>query len=305
LTPELQNEVLSGNAVGMPLRRLAQLSALEPTAQRAAFDALLADREAGRLRKLPRQSPPKPTTKPGAPPSLCLRGVAYFNPKMCDQQRSNAQKKLDKVSSFVRELNAKAVDSSLTEDDLLAKLDRKLRKYHLLKVYDVSTHTIRVDERRVPQLECHLRQNEWNHRRLLDGFSLLTMHTEVKLSPLELCNGFRAKDTVEKDFQVIKSVLKMLPVRHHTDPKVLAHVTICVLALLLERLLRDELKGSMSPELALELLAPCHLNRYGQSPESRAYLVTEPDEPQKKILRLLKLQHLVDDNRMIDEIHPK
>jgi len=47
----------------------------------------------------------------------------------------------------------------------------------------------------------------------------------------ELCRTYRAKDAVETDFQVIKSLIKLRPVRHRTDAKVRAHVTLCMLAL--------------------------------------------------------------------------
>lgn len=68
---------------------------------------------------------------------------------------------------------------------------------------------------------------------------------------------YREKDIVEKDFQVIKSVLEIRPIRHRSDEKVKAHVTICMLALLLERILRKNLKGEIysrrSPRVAAYL----------------------------------------------------
>jgi len=47
-----------------------------------------------------------------------------------------------------------------------------------------------------------------------------------------LVSVYRAKDAVEKDFQTIKTDIKLRPVFHHTDPKVRAHLSLCMLTVL-------------------------------------------------------------------------
>lgn len=59
-------------------------------------------------------------------------------------------------------------------------------------------------------------------------------HNIDKPAP-ELVQLYRSKDQVERDFKEIKSVLELRPVRHRTDAKVAAHVTLCVLALAVQR----------------------------------------------------------------------
>ena len=125
----------------------------------------------------------------------------------------------------------------------------------------------------------------------------------------QLYRLYRAKDAVEKDFQVIKSVLKVRPVRHRTDQKVKGHVTLCMLALLLERTLRQKLLALPSigsAQAALEILGTCHLNlcQHNGAPQPY-YTATKPNKDQKDILRTLKMEHLVEDHHLAQEITPR
>lgn len=108
---------------------------------------------------------------------------------------------------------------------------------------------------------------------------------------------------VEKDFQAIKSLLQLRPIRHRTDPKVSAHVTLCMLALLLERTLRDKLGAKYTVGQALEHLEPCRLNRYRAEDGVPVYTTTELDKDQRAVLTKLGLQHLADDAVLTDRIH--
>src|SRR5262249_30209662 len=139
------------------------------------------------------------------------------------------------------------------------------------------------------------------------GFTVLVAHNGLQHSAAELCRLYRAKDKVEKDFQTIKSVTKLRPIRHHTDAKVSAHVTLCMLALLLERRLEDKLDGLCSAPEALETLATCHLNAYrGASTDAvPLYALTEADSEQLALLRTLRMQLLADTGDLAARITPR
>ena len=71
---------------------------------------------------------------------------------------------------------------------------------------------------------------------------------------------YRAKDAVERDFQTIKSDIELRPVLHHTDPKVRSHLSLCMLALLLERTMERRLRSvglRMTAPAAIETSFPC------------------------------------------------
>ena len=148
----------------------------------------------------------------------------------------------------------------------------------------------------LPEL-LHVSAAAFNNSRL---HRVLDEHTAIELAQL-----YRAKDAVEKDFQTIKSFVELRPIRHQTDSKVRAHVTICMLALLLERTLHHRLKGQYTTGAALEELEGCRLNRLAARADgTAAYALTEKTPEQSAILRLLRLQELGDPDQVADRIMP-
>ena len=109
-----------------------------------------------------------------------------------------------------------------------------------------------------------------------------------------------AKDTVEKDFQSIKSVLKLRPIRHRTGHKLCAHVSICMLAVLLTRLAEAKLHAAGVEQTAPKLIEQTkfvHLNLV-ENAMARYYTITKQDQAVRELLKRLKLSELVDDNEV-------
>jgi len=181
-----------------------------------------------------------------------------------------------------------------------------LRRHELIDCFaiDVTHRQLPGRARPLYQVELRLDQHEWASRRRYDGFTVLVTHPELDRAAPDLCQLYRAKDTVEKDFQAIKGLIEIRPVRHRADSKVRAHVTICMLALLLERTLGQRLADHATAEAALEVLESCRLNRYATA-SAPTYGVTTPDPEQAAILRRLRLQPLVDDDEIADRITPR
>lgn len=88
-----------------------------------------------------------------------------------------------------------------------------------------------------------------------------------------------------------------------------AHVSLCMLALLLERTLERRLRKAgkaMTASAALEELAAGHLNMVATGPdEPPAYIATEPSIEHRELLARLRLEHLVDQNQMAARIEPR
>ena len=152
-------------------------------------------------------------------------------------------------------------------------------------------------------------ETAWNQRRSTDGFVLLVAHAELPQNATEMVALYRAKDAVEKDFQTIKSDLELRPVFHYTDPKVRAHVSLCMLALLLERTLERRLRKAgkaMTAAAVFEELSAGHLNMVATEPDkSVAYIATEPRIEHRELLARLRLEHLVDQDQMASRIEPR
>jgi hypothetical protein len=301
LPEAIQIEILEGRAPGLSIEQLRRLSRLtDPARQQAAFEEMVV--EVGRTG--PRCTPPTSDPTPDMPATpLRVRGVAYFNPRLFLDMRRHAQRRLADVEVFVRQLNTKlrSPRSKHTPSSIAAAVDRKLRSFDLVSAFD-----LRIDrEEGGYRVTLSVKPEEWNTRRRYDGFCLLVGHPELTQTAEELCRLYREKDTVEKDFQVIHSLIRMRPFWHATDPKVRAHVTLCMLALLLERSLKRQLGGAYTSTAALELLADCRLNRYQAPAGQGAYTVTSLDANQEAILRKLGLNYLGDDSDMLDRIAPR
>jgi hypothetical protein len=238
-----------------------------------------------------------------------VRVVAYFNPQIFARQRWQAQSGLLEVETVARNLNERLANarSHLKPKGALQALDDKLRRHDLLNVFDVQVQTVETESGLVPQLKVTRNAAQWARRRSFDGFSVLVAHPKIKRSAAELTRTYRAKNAVEADFHVIKSVVKLRPVRHRTDEKVRAHVALCMLALAVQRELTAKLKKEgISAEQALEQLEPCRLSLYpGKGHRGDAYVLPEVAREQLGILRRLGLTRLVEERELGAVLRPR
>lgn len=309
LPEDVERAVLAGRAAGLRVNDLLDVSELKRAdSQRRKFDRLVGEAV------LRGRAQPGATVRrdPAAdddarPPPVRVRAVAFFNPDMFVAKRARARDRLDDIEAFVEELNARLARpaSRRTPAQIAAVVDRKLRRHKLLDAFDVQVEDQQVSGRIRHRVRLTLNEADWARRRRYDGFCLLVGHPDLDQSGADLCRLYRAKDQVEKDFEVIKGVVRLRPVRHRTDAKVRAHVTLCMLALLLERTLRWELRDSHTSQAALEILADRHLNRYATGDGGSAYTLTQTTTAHDKILRALQLQHLADDREIADRIVPR
>jgi hypothetical protein len=306
LDAAIQQDVLNGKASQLSAYQLRQVADLPVDEQRARFDAVLAG---SRPRTSPKHAQttmlPFDSAEPSAP--LRVRAVLSFNPELFVEHRRTAANQLQGVHTYVGALNQKIArqPKRWTEQRILSEVDRELHRRGLLQAYQVQVEE-KVDPDGVPcpQARLTLDPQDWSRRRRYDGFSLLVAHPALEHSAAALCQLYRDKDMVEKDFQVIKSVVRLRPVWHHTDQKVRAHVTLCMLALFLQRALDQRLPKCTAGQ-ALETLSTCYLNRFETRSNESSYVVTEPDADQRSLLRRLKLEHLTSDDDLNGRLRPR
>jgi transposase len=258
-------------------------------------DPNLFTKDLGIVRLPNRQSSGEPQGEPSY-----LRLVAYFNPQLLVDHRRRAQRQMESFHQFVATLNEQLLSAkkSRTEEPTLAKVRKRLEMRNWLGLFDIQLTPLEVSNekgRPVQTFRCEatLNQDAWSRRQRYHGFVLLLANSSLAHTGSELASTYRAKDIIEKDFQTIKGVVRLRPVFHYTDPKVQAHVTLCMLALLLQRTLEARLRKAglrLSAPAALEALSECHLNRMSTG---SMYSVTAPTAVQREILKALNLSHLV------------
>lgn len=286
LSPEVQDKILE-DTVTLSLRQLTEIAQAGDTeTQRRVFDRMTATSVPRRTHR----SAPREDQQPQPRTPIRVRLAIAFNPRRYVDERKNAIRTLERVRAEVSEENAKLSRNPHHVRRAQRNVENMLKRRQMLDLFRVSIAESATASNQQLQITAVLDVERWQRRRRHDGFSVIVAHPDVRLAPAELCKLYRAKDAVEKDFQTIKSFVELRPIRHHTDAKIRAHVTICMLALVLERALRRRLADTTA-ESALETFATCCLNRYGES----LYFLTEPTAEQRRLLRKIQLEKLIDE----------
>ena len=308
IVEDIQQQLRDGHAPHLGLRALKELSRIKPDEQRARFAELKADRTARRRarrvdrRKHPAPSEQAPADEP-APPRV--RAVVCFNPQQFVDQRRKANETVGQIFRTVSRLNHRARQGRLDAESLKTKLRSKLQSEHLLDAFSVQVAT---SDDQPPRLEVQLKESAWRRRRRYDGFSLLVAHPDLAASAQKLDQMYRDKNAVEVDFRTIKSFAELRPVYHQTEAKIRAHVTICMLALVLERTLTAELESTKTTApRALEEFADGQLNRIevADQPDEPLYTLTRPRPDHRHLLADLGMTKLLDESELQEEITPR
>ena len=194
-------------------------------------------------------SAPKPKTKrQKKPPDM--RGYLYFNREIQITKRTLRQERIDKVYDTVETLNKELRNAKQTrkEDPTRRKITKVLEKVKLLEIFTIQLTPYLIKGKTTQigsfQVKVTLRKEMLRNMCRFDGITLLVGHPDLPWSITEAIAAYRNKTVVEADFRTIKSVLKLRPVNHREDPKIDSHITICVMALLVERLIELQLNSS-------------------------------------------------------------
>jgi len=94
---------------------------------------------------------------------------------------------------------------------------------------------------------------------LLAGRYVLTtsLDPEAASTP-QVVNHYRRLLEVESSFRVLKDLIELRPVYHWTEDRVRGHIAICVLAILIEALMEDDLRAAdvRDPDIPEQFLSP-------------------------------------------------
>lgn len=93
---------------------------------------------------------------------------------------------------------------------------------------------------------------------LMDGKLLLVTNVPaVDLSTAQVLKRYKALADIERGFKVLKSEIEIAPVFHRLPERIKAHASLCFMALIIYRVMRQRLKlagSDLTPEAALDQL---------------------------------------------------
>ena len=304
LTAEVQMRIMAGEADRVGPGKLAELAARPPSTQAAGLDALVEQAGEGRPLRPTRELARLVESTP-----FEVRGVIIYCPDQFIEQRQAARLRHEKLKAFVDSINEKLRTgrSRRSRDSIVSAIGGEIKHHRLSSLYSVIIDSVQHEGREVLQAILTLDEAALQRSQQADGLTLIVTHPDVAGPPAQIVSSYFAKDKVEKDFQTIKSIIKLRPVRHRTDLKVRAHVTLCMLALLVERIIEQrtiEAGAPMTAKAVFELLSTCHLNRYLDE-DTNLYNLTNPSTDQKKLLQNLLLSDLADDATVAESIQPR
>jgi len=90
----------------------------------------------------------------------------------------------------------------------------------------------------------------------MDG-KLLLVTNVADLAPQEIVQRYKSLADIERGFKVLKSEIEIAPVFHRLPERIRAHASICFMALILYRVMRQRLKAAghaASPDTMLAQL---------------------------------------------------
>jgi transposase len=92
---------------------------------------------------------------------------------------------------------------------------------------------------------------------LADLSTISLPDVQADLEPAQIVQRYKSLAYIERGFRVLKSEIEIAPVYHRLPERISAHASICFMALILYRVMRQRLKAaghSASPESALAQL---------------------------------------------------
>jgi len=174
------------------------------------------------------------------------RYLVCLNPEKKKDDEVYRVTRIEKGKRELKKIKRSVETSRLKNREKLLKkaalaLDRTNRKYFSYSSpkngsfsYSLIKETVQKEER-------------------LDGIFLIKS-TAYDLSPQELIRQYKNLAQVERAFKEIKDFLRIRPIRHHRDYRVKAHVFICVLSYLLEKILDKKMRQAHLDMTAREAL---------------------------------------------------
>ncbi|KAF5292570.1 hypothetical protein FQR65_LT20266 [Abscondita terminalis] len=183
-----------------------------------------------------------------------LRLVVAHNPQQASEQTAQRQVRIaqlqQRADELARKLDAQDAGKAhrgrkLSDSGAKARFFHEVSDARLARIIQVDLKsdlfTYTIDEAALARAQC------------MDG-KLLLVSNVPDLKPHEMLQRYKALADIERGFRVLKSEIEIAPVFHRLPERIRAHASICFMALILYRVMRQRLRlagSALSPEAAL------------------------------------------------------
>lgn len=213
-----------------------------------------------------------------------VRFVVAYAPKIAAETRKNRQERLKKADTWIKEVEHKLTNPSgrgraPTLQGAYDRIRDYLRDRNLLSLYDVDLTD--------GKLTVKKNRKALNWEETIDGMLMLET-TDLELPAEEIVRRYKELAEIERGWRTLKSSLLLRPVYHWTEPRIRAHIFICVLALQLERWMRNRLK-TVSVQKALQSLQQIKVGELTVNGK-KTLMATRPTAEQRELLQRLKVK---------------
>jgi transposase len=197
------------------------------------------------------------------------RYVVCHNPQEAERQRRHREKLLELLKAELAVMREPVVEGRHAKHTCELLTSQRFSRY------------LRQTRRGLPKIS----RAKIAAERKLDGKWVITSNDDT-LSPEDLALGYKQLMRVEECWRTMKSGLRTRPIFHWTAHRISAHVSLCVLALLLERV--AEIRARDTWRNLLDQLDTIKVVEYERG-DARVRQTTEVRGPAAEILRRLKV----------------
>lgn len=174
------------------------------------------------------------------------RYVLCFNPEKFVEERKQRAEKIESVEKWLQQKNKELMNAKKTRNkertgkEVFAYLEK--RKIQGL----FATSVIKRKNSKKLQIKWEINTEKLNLLKSTDGCYCIktNLPQETDITPEFLVSSYRQRRQVEVAFSYLKGFVDIRPLYHHKEQRVKAHITICILAYLLQITTEHLLKKS-------------------------------------------------------------
>ena len=161
------------------------------------------------------------------------RYVLCFNPEKFAEERKQRAEKIASIEKRFNKWNEellkakKTRDKGQTEKEIFVYLEKR-------KAQGLFTTGVTKRNNKTLQIKWQINIKKLNLMKITDGCYCIKTNLPKETDPAFLVSSYRQRREVEVAFSYLKGFVEIRPLCHHKEERVKAHITICILAYLLQ-----------------------------------------------------------------------